>query len=233
MASIGMNIKCDCEKCELRSVFFESFRDDDLEPFCRDKKESFHRPGDFVFREGDEVKSFSYLKSGLMKLFKTTPNGKDQIITIAGPFDFVSLLGVFTISNQSYSVSALEDSVVCHVDIQAIKQIARNNGIFSLNLMERLGRISNKIIQESMEIRRRNTHGKVAYILLKMSCELYLNKTFNLPLSRREIAEYTGITTENVIRIMSEFRKDKIIRINGREIEIIDMESLNRISNFG
>ena len=228
-----MNIKCDCEKCELRSAFFESFREDELEIFCRNKQETFHHRGDSVFHEGDEVRSFSYLKSGLLKLFKTTPNGKDQIITIAGPFDFVSLLGVFTISHQTYSVSALEDSVICHIDIQEIKQIVRNNGLFSLNLMERIGMITNKIIQESMEIRRRNTHGKVAYILLKMSRGLYMNQTFNLPLSRREIAEYTGMTTENVIRTMSEFRKDKIIRINGREIEIIDMESLNRISSFG
>ena len=84
-----------------------------------------------------------------------------------------------------------------------------------------------------MEIRRRNTHGKVAYMLLKMSRELYKNQTFNLPVSRREIAEYIGMTTENVIRTMSEFRKEKIIRINGREIEIVDMESLDRISSFG
>ena len=228
-----MSFKCDCDKCELRSAFFESFREDELETFCRKKQETFYHRGDFVLHEGDEVKSFSYLKSGLLKLFKTMPNGKDQIIAIAGPFDFVSLLGVFTISHQTYSVSALEDSVICHIDIEEIKQIARNNGLFSLNLMERIGMISNKIIQESMEIRRRNTHGKVAYILLKMSLDIYMNQTFNLPVSRREIAEYTGLTTENVIRTMSEFRKDGIIRINGREIEIMDMDVLDRISSFG
>jgi CRP/FNR family transcriptional regulator len=228
-----MSIGCDCEKCELRSAFFESFRDDELESFCRKRQETFHHRGDFVFHEGDEVKNFSYLKSGLLKLFKTMPNGKDQIITIAGRFDFVSLLGVFTIAHQTYSVAALEDSVVCHIDIREIKQIVKNNGLFSLNLMERIGMISNKIIQESMDIRRRNTHGKVAYILLKMSRELFMNQTFNLPVSRREMAEYIGMTTENVIRTMAQFRKDKIIRINGREIEIIDMESLDRISSFG
>ncbi len=228
-----MSIKCDCERCELRSAFFESFREDEVESFCRNKQETFHHRGDFIFREGDEVVSFSYLKSGLLKLFKTLPNGKDQIITIAGPFDFVSLLGVFTISHQTYSVSALEDSVICHIDIKEVKHILRNNRLFSLNLMERLGMLSNKIIQESMEIRRRHSHGKVAYILLKMSRELYMNPTFDLPVSRREIAEYIGMTTENVIRTLSEFRKDKIIRINGREIEIMDMESLDRISSFG
>ena len=228
-----MNITCVCEKCELRTVFFENFKGNQLESFCSKKSETFYQQGDFVFHEGDEVTSFSYLKSGVLKLFTTTPEGKDQIITIAGPYDFVSLLGIFSISHQTYSVAAIDDAVVCHIDIQEIKEIVKKNGEFSLHLMEKIGGTSNKIIRESMEIRRKNTYGKVAYILLKMSRDIYANQTFNLPLSRREIAEYTGVTTENVIRAMSEFRKDKTIRINGHEIEILDMEALKRISDYG
>ena len=56
---------------------------------------------------------------------------------------------------------------------------------------------------------------------------------FELPVSRREIAEYIGMTTENVIRTLSEFRRDKLIRINGKEIEIMDVETMKKISSFG
>ena len=56
---------------------------------------------------------------------------------------------------------------------------------------------------------------------------------FELPVSRREIAEYIGMTTENVIRTLSEFRRDKLIKINGKEIEIADYDTLEKISNFG
>ncbi|MDP4290470.1 MAG: helix-turn-helix domain-containing protein, partial [Bacteroidota bacterium] len=49
---------------------------------------------------------------------------------------------------------------------------------------------------------------------------------FELPVSRREIAELIGMTTENVIRIFSEFRKEGIIRINGKEITIVDKTRL-------
>jgi CRP/FNR family transcriptional regulator len=54
-----------------------------------------------------------------------------------------------------------------------------------------------------------------------------------LPVSRKEIAELIGMTTENVIRILSEFRKEKIIKINGKEIEIVDFERLKMISDRG
>jgi CRP-like cAMP-binding protein len=56
---------------------------------------------------------------------------------------------------------------------------------------------------------------------------------FDLPVSRREIAEYTGMTTENIIRTLSEFRRENLIRINGREIEIMNADSLERISSYG
>jgi CRP/FNR family transcriptional regulator len=59
---------------------------------------------------------------------------------------------------------------------------------------------------------------------------IYLNDRFELPVSRKEIAELIGMTTENVIRILSEFRKEGIIRINGKEIEIADKTKLQFLS---
>jgi CRP-like cAMP-binding protein len=228
-----MAIKCDCEQCALRTAFFESFSQDELEVFCSQKADTAYNRGDIIFREGDEVKNFSYLKSGLVKLFKSDNRGKDQILAIAGPFDFVSLLGIFSESYHTYSVAVLEDSVLCHIEIAYMKNIALKNGLYTLNLMEKLSAITNKIILESMEIRRRNTHGKVAFILLKLSKLIYSGEVFELPISRKEMAEYLGITTENVIRTMSEFRKEKLIRINGREIEIVNQKVLEQISSFG
>ncbi len=228
-----MTPKCDCNQCELRTAFFQSFSEGELSVFCEEKREIPYSRGDIIFREGEEIRYFSYLKSGLVKLYKSDVTGKDQIITIACPFDFVSLLGIFSETHHTYSVSVLEDSVLCCIDIHRMKEIALKNGLFSMNLMERLGEVSNKIILESLEIRKRNTHGKVAYILLKFSKGIYQNLVFDLPVSRREIAENIGMTTEGVIRTLSEFRKEKLIRINGREIEILDAGALERISSFG
>ncbi len=228
-----MAAKCDCNQCELRTAFFKSFNEDELAVFCDEKVEIPFSRGDIIFRAGEKINYFSYLKSGLVKLYKTDTTGKDQIITIACPFDFVSLLGVFSDSHHTYSVSVLEDSVLCCIDINRMKEIALKNGLFSMNLMEKLGAVSNKIILESLEIRKRNIHGKVAYILLKFSRDIYKGLVFDLPVSRREIAENIGMTTENVIRTLSEFRKEKLIRINCREIEILDAGALERISSYG
>jgi CRP/FNR family transcriptional regulator len=69
--------------------------------------------------------------------------------------------------------------------------------------------------------------------LLDFSLSIYKSHIFELPISRKEIAELIGMTTENVIRILSEFRKEDIIKINGKEIEIIDFDRLKMIFDHG
>ena len=228
-----MNITCDCTQCELKNAFFNSLNESEVERFCAQKVEKEFTKGEVISREGDEIKEFSYLKSGLVKLYKTNADGKDQIITIAEPFDFVSLLSVFSDTHYNYSVSAIEDSVICCLDVEDVKSHAKKNGLLSLNLIEKMSLTTDKIVLESLAIRKRNLHGKVAYILLKFGKEIYKSEIFDIPVSRREIAEYIGMTTENVIRTFSEFRKDRLIRINGKEIEILDMKGLEQISSFG
>jgi CRP/FNR family transcriptional regulator len=73
----------------------------------------------------------------------------------------------------------------------------------------------------------------VAYLLLFFSEQIYDSAYFELPLNRKEIAEFIGKTTENVIRTLSDFRRDGLIKIFGKNIEIIDKEKLQKVSDFG
>jgi len=65
------------------------------------------------------------------------------------------------------------------------------------------------------------------------SKEVFKSEVFDLPISRKEFAEFIGMTTENVIRTLSEFRKDKILKIYGKSIEIVDEGRLTGISDHG
>ena len=76
-------------------------------------------------RLGRPIESFIYLKSGLVKLFKQGDDNKAQIIMIAKPFDFVSLLSVFSDDTYNYSVTALEDSVTCNIKLEDIKKMIK------------------------------------------------------------------------------------------------------------
>ncbi len=226
-------ITCSCENCDLKTLFFDNIIQSDLDNICSRKFEKNYKSGDIIIESNTPIKDFIYLKSGLVKLYKVNSDGREQIITIAKPFDFVSILSVFSDKNYNYSVTALEDSVICSLDFEFIKSLILNNAHFGYNILSKMSGISDKIILDMLAIKTKHLRGRVAHLLLYFSNNIYNNNEFDLPISRREIAEYIGMTTENVIRTLSEFRKDKIIKIFGKTIEIIDKTKLTQISELG
>ena len=227
-----MDPNCSCEHCELKELFVDKLDGDHLDIVCSGKVERNFQQGETIIKEGTQIREFSYLKSGLVKLFRTDQSGKEQIISIAKPLDYVSLLSVFSNKKYNYSVTALEDSVTCNLNLKDIRSIINENGSLALNLLSKMSRVTDKLILDSLEIRVKHLRGRVAFLLLYFSEDVYSSAEFDLPLTRKEMAEYVGMTTENVIRTLSEFRKDGILKIYGKTIQIANMDSLRSISEF-
>lgn len=225
--------RCSCLSCDFRDLVFTNLEEQDVERICETKEEISYDKGEIIHSAGDPIRSFKYLKSGLVKLFRVTPEGDEQIITITRPFEFVSNTNAFHGDSYRYSLAALEDSVVCSIRIDIIKGLILRNGKFALSLIAALSRTSEGIISLILEIRKRNLAGRIAFVLLYFSNEIYHSRIFELPVSRKEIADLISMSSANVIRTFSEFRRDGIIRANGRMIEITDMNKLEVISRRG
>jgi CRP/FNR family transcriptional regulator len=211
-----------------------SFLDDtSVEDLCDHKEEQFFHKGEIINHEGEKISNFKYLKSGLVKLYRRTPSGDEQVITITRPFEFVSNMSIFSEERYQYSVSALEDSVVCTVKLDFIKQLFLKNGGFAMGLLTKISRINDKIISQTLDIRQKNLIGRVAFVLLYFTNEIYKSRVFDLPVSRKEIADYIGMSTANVIRTLSDFKKEGIIRVFGKTIEVVDISKLEIISKHG
>jgi CRP-like cAMP-binding protein len=233
MAHNSTKGKCNCLSCQLRNVAFSNLSDADVTRVCEAREEISYAKGEIIHHEGDRIHNFKYLKNGLVKLFRLTSDGDEQIITITRPLEFVSNTNVFHENRYRYSLAALEDSVVCCINIELIRELIEHNGKFALHLISVLSRTSDSIILIGLEIRKRNLAGRTAYVLLYFSKEIYHSRIFDLPVSRKEIADFISMSPANVIRTFSEFRRDGIIRTNGRTIEILDMDKLEVISIRG
>lgn len=224
---------CVCANCDFRNVIFAYLDDPTIQELCDHKEEHTIRKGEIINHEGEKITDFKYLKSGLVKLFRRTPNGEEQIIIITRPFEFVSNMSIFSEERYKYSVSAVEDSVVCVVGLDFIKELFLKNGGFAMGLLTKISKINDKIINQTLDIRQKNLVGRVAFVLLYFSKEIYNSRVFDLPVSRKEIAEYIGMSTANVIRTISEFKKDGTIKVFGKTIEIVDVNKLEIISKRG
>ena len=79
----------------------------------------------------------------------------------------------------------------------------------------------------------RQSYGRLADLLLCLSGNIFKSKIFLLDLTRKELAELAGMSTENVIRILKQFQKDELISLDGKTFEIINSEALRKICSIG
>ena len=231
-----MKIKKDidsCKTCVYRNLLFGSLDDIEYNLVNSARKELLISRGEIIKTENEEITSFLYLRKGLVKLFKTDTMGKERILSINKPGDFISLLHIFSNKKYPYSISALEETLVCEVDISVLMHLIKTNGNFALSVVNRMGRIADEIIKIRFEQSRLQIKGRVASIVLFFADHVYRKKTFKLPITRREIGELISMSTENTIRTFSEFKKDGIIKFEGKELTILDYDRLVNISKTG
>ncbi len=223
-------MKCECEHCHLRAIFFASIQADQLDQYCQSRVEKRIDTKDIIIKQGEPIREFIYLKEGLVKLSRNTPLGS-QIISLGRPYDFVSLLSVFADEKYSYSVSALSPGVVCILNLDEIKKLILENGAFAMKLITTMNKATDRILFEYLDNSQKRLFGRVAGVLLYFA-DIFNVSIYELPISRKEISQLVGMSIENVIRTISDLRKDKIIRVYGKSIEILDMRRLKMIRDL-
>jgi CRP/FNR family transcriptional regulator len=224
---------CNCDACEYRLLVFDSLDSNEVNSLCDYKHERIYKKGEIIVKEGEPITEFFYLKTGLVKSFHTIPDGREKIVHIATPMDFVSLLSVFSETKHRFSLAALDETTVCCINLPKIKQLIEQNGKFAFALMEKMSKNADKIIMQNLCLNMKNLRGRIAFILLLFADNIFKNDKFELPVSRKEIAQLIDMTTENVIRILSEFRKDGIIAAEGKDITILKKSTLIQIARHG
>jgi len=212
---------------------FDTLSDDEYQIVNNSRDEYIFKRGEVIRSEGDPIDSFLYLRSGLIKLYKTDKKGKDHILSLNKPGDFISFLSIFSNSVYKYSIAAIEDTKVCDIRLQSLKEVLSTNSAFALRVLNRISKVSDEIIERQFDIRQRQVKGRIAYFLLYLADTIYHSHEFRLPITRREIGELISMTTENTIRTLSEFKKDGIISMDGRTIEILKYERMVGISKTG
>jgi len=222
-----------CGECGFRSTVFNCLTMDQLEMLSKGKEILRARKGEVIVKQGDKVRDFIFLRVGLAKLTRVTNDGKEQLIGIARPKDFVGLLSLFSSPVHHYSIIAIDDSEFCVVEFELINNLVHESGKFAFSLLQKISQVSELLINTKLDIDNRQLRGRIAFILDLFSKEVYESTKFNLPISRKEIGELIDMRVENVVRILSEFRKDKIIIIEGTTIEILLPEKLEWIKNHG
>jgi len=159
-------------------------------------------------------------------------NNKYFILYLLKPPAYIGLLSFFESPVYFYSVSALEDSEVCFIELDLVKKLYVGNHDLLLKLNKAFGKSVSNIMKKIISLNQKQIRGRTAENLIYLA-DINNSYKFQLGVSRKEIGEMAAISEENTVRLLSEFSKEKIISLKGKEIEILDMPLLRKICEVG
>lgn len=223
-----------CGKCAPSSgSLFRHLTPEETEMLNYQKDYRQYKRGEILYSENSRISGFYCINSGIIKVFKTGFDGKEQIIRFAKQGDFIAYRSVLSNEPACTSAKVIEDCQVCFIPSEVLLELSKVNSTFALELLKlachELGEANSFIT----DIAQKTVRERLAEILLLLVHDFGVDdqQYLNISLTREELANIVGTATESVIRLLSEFKSDKMVELNGRKIRIMNVKALEKISN--
>ncbi len=225
-------IKTNCNECTAKSSCFIQKTEDTKAFYDLQKNQISYKKGEIIIKEGTRVRDILFVIDGLIKVYIEGPE-KNIIIKLLKCNDFIGLTSLFGDDTYYFSVAALKETRLCSIDRDAIKNLITQSCEFSRVLSDWYCRNYNIMLTKCLNLGLRQLNGKLANILLYLNKEEFKELDVFSYISRKDLAELCGMSMESVVRILSEFKNEKIIEIEGKKIEIINRKRLIELSQKG
>jgi CRP/FNR family transcriptional regulator len=188
-----------------------------------------------LYREGDDFQSVFAVRSGTLKAYRTTDDGREQVTGFYFPGEIVGMDGIANNAHAS-SAKALETAAVCEIPFSSLEKLSA----MMPNLQRHFFQLMSHEITEDQQLitllSKNSADERVAALMLSISgrnARRKLSATqFRLPMSRVDIGNYLGLTVETVSRVFSRMQKMDVLRVDNKEIEILDIEGLRKMANL-
>jgi CRP/FNR family transcriptional regulator len=224
-----------CDKCEnISSSMFCALPKTELVQLSTQKSFSIYKKGQVIFYEGNQPQGLYCIYSGKVKVHKLGDNGKEQIVRLAKTGNVVGYRALLHTDNYHATATALEKTLICFFPKAVYLDLLMRNSEFSMKTIKVLS--SDLKIAEQMvtNMAQKHVRERIAEVLLLLKDFFGLeedNITINTVLTREDIANMAGTTTETTIRVLSDFNKSKIIKLIGKKIKILNIGELAKLAN--
>jgi CRP/FNR family transcriptional regulator, polysaccharide utilization system transcription regulator len=192
-----------------------------------------YKKGEIICKQGGFVSQVMLMEEGLAKVY--IDNGSNSLLLRVIPNG--SFIGLSAVSEEystfPYSAKTYVDSEIIQTDVKIFKQLLSENADFAKGIIDILSSNSVQIYGRFFCITFKQAYGRLADIILCLSDKIFKQDNFELPLSRKDIAELSGMSSETVVRMLKKFNEEGLIKMTGKHLEVLDVPRLQRISETG
>ncbi len=192
-----------------------------------------YRAGETICKQGAFASHIIILREGLVKLYMEG-SAENLVLQILPPNSIIGLTSCFDNNHIFfYSAQAYQDSTVQMIDMNVFMQVLNSNAQFATRMLSFLAEQSVITYGRFFCMTQKQTYGRFADVLLCLANRIYKTAKFPLQLSRKELAELSGMSVESIARILTRFKSEGLIEVTTDTIEILDRHKLNEISLKG
>ncbi len=185
--------------------------------------------GEMVLLEGEPSEAIYFVKSGRVKVFKTSPEGKEQVLRIMKPGESFNEVPVFDGGPNPASAETLDPSVLFLLYADDMQRLIVNNPTISRNVIHVLASRLRHLVGLVEDLSFRHVTGRVAKILLEHAHEASTSEGFR-QLTQQQMATMAGTAREMVGRALKELEQAGAIRMERGKIVIVSREKLEQLS---
>jgi CRP-like cAMP-binding protein len=219
--------------CDIQAPCFQVLSPEESELVRSSKTQVMFRKGDNLTKQGAFASYVLFVINGLARQYIEGENSRDFNLRIIKPGEFVGLSAVFSKNVFNYSSIAITDCQVFLIEKEAIAKVIMQNGSFAFSLIKRYCEQNTNLFGSVKSLIYRQMNGRLAETLLYIDDLKKDHPEIFQLLSRKDIADFAGISTESTVKLLKSFEKDGLIALHDKDIEILDHKNLVEISKRG
>ncbi len=209
-----------------------------LDPEIQDKLANLavtkiYKKGEMLFREGTLADGLFIIKSGRIKIYKTSWEGKEQVLHFFGPLEMFAEVPVFQGSDYPASAEAIETSEVLFIPRETLLNFLKENCDIAIKFLALLAARLRYFTRLIEDLSLKEVPARLAAYILYRLKETKGMKEINLDIPRHLLAALLGTTPETLSRIFTKMRSANYIEVSGKKLRVIDQEKLENLALEG
>jgi CRP-like cAMP-binding protein len=239
LSSIEMRLKkaerlykeIDNSEAGVQRFFSEARAEQEFENLSIDKEVRKVASKEIIYETDDQARWLYYIVEGQVKIYSVNEYGKELTIQLCGPGDFFGYFSLISEKPYSHNAACLKDCVLRLIPKEDFMLLLFNNRDFAAKFIKLIANKTEDTETKLLDLAYSSVRKKVANALVEYCQSLDKKGTgvLKVQLSREDLAALAGTTKETAIRTLSDFKNERLIKVDGKSIIILDLEALTNL----
>ena len=186
-----------------------------------------------LFAQNDPIKKIYWIHEGWVKLHKQVNASQCSILKLDGNQNFAGISDCWDGEHHQFGATTITPVEITEIDPVTFRSLLNDHHGLAGEVMTIMANEAMYYLDRLTSRHHKQLPGRVADMLLYFFDLFEQKPVFHFPLNRTELAQFAGTTRESLIRTLTEFKNDRIIRLEDRQVEILSLEIVQTLSRLG